>query len=133
MGSPQLCPDSSCAAYWPHAAKLRPHCVFKPEDTKYLAKGVKELVKANSTLTIHGSGHAPITGITGTNHRVLIATTNFRKIEMITNTSDFGSAYAKVGAGPRWGEIYDFRAHMVLLPLEVAFGRSALAPFWEPE
>jgi hypothetical protein len=39
---------------------------------------------------------------------VLIATTNFQTLEVVESSDEYGTPYARMGAGIRWGQLYDF-------------------------
>ncbi|KAH7405681.1 hypothetical protein DE146DRAFT_778990 [Phaeosphaeria sp. MPI-PUGE-AT-0046c] len=96
---------SASTAFWSLAAALHPYCVFSPATSEDLAAGVKAIAEVNSTFAIVGGGHAPVTGIASTSHGVLISLYRFQELSVSTFA---GQTSVKVGAGRRWGEVYDY-------------------------
>jgi hypothetical protein len=66
---------------------------------------VNAIAQANATFAIVGGGHAPVTGIASTSHGVLISLAQFQELSVSTFA---GEQSVKVGAGRRWGEVYDY-------------------------
>ncbi|WYZ36001.1 hypothetical protein EsH8_X_000648 [Colletotrichum jinshuiense] len=87
----------SCAT----TARLAPACVFTPDSAELVADAVNLFRENNCSFAVRSGGHSPSKGWANIDGGVLLATTDLNNLTL-------GDNHVSVGAGLRWGSVYDF-------------------------
>ncbi|KAL4961540.1 FAD-binding oxidoreductase [Aspergillus stella-maris] len=88
--------------FWSSTEDLDPSCVFLPNSTAKVARGVQLFTRLNCQWATRGGGHSPIPGAANIDGGVLIGTNHLNTIEI-----NHEEEYVRVGAGNRLGAVYD--------------------------
>ncbi|KAH6688464.1 hypothetical protein F5X68DRAFT_133309 [Plectosphaerella plurivora] len=88
-------------SYWSGTAHLRPTCVITPATADMASEAVAIMSRNNCSFAVRSGGHSTATGWANIDGGILLATT---KLSSIT----IGNDSVSVGAGLRWGAVYDF-------------------------
>ncbi|KAJ5690414.1 hypothetical protein N7462_004806 [Penicillium macrosclerotiorum] len=91
--------------FWSNTELLSPGCVFRPQSSSQLAKGLDALVSANAEFAVRGGGHMGIRGSNNINDGVLIVMSNLTTLELNQDKS-----IISVGPGYRWSDVYSYLA-----------------------
>ncbi|RHZ58929.1 FAD-binding oxidoreductase [Aspergillus thermomutatus] len=114
--------DYETQNFWSNTEIMSPGCVFRPQSSKQLAKGLQKLVKANAQFAVRGGGHMGIRGSNNIDNGVLIVMSNLTTMALSEDQSvlSLGPAY-------RWIDVYNF-----LEPYGLAVPGGRLAPVGVP-
>lgn len=97
--------EARIESYWSVAAQLRPWCLIQPQDAAEVSKAVVALKNANKTeqcqFAVRSGGHTVWPGANNIENGVTI------DLGLINTTTNFGNGTAGVGAGSRWGSVYE--------------------------
>ncbi|KAJ5740198.1 hypothetical protein N7493_000070 [Penicillium malachiteum] len=91
--------------FWSDTEILSPGCVFRPQSSAQLAKGLEALVKADAEFAVRGGGHMGIRGSNNINNGVLVVMSNLTTLELNDDQS-----ILSVGPGYRWNQVYTYLA-----------------------
>ncbi|PYH40334.1 FAD-binding oxidoreductase [Aspergillus saccharolyticus JOP 1030-1] len=120
-------PNSSVYEYeaqnfWSNTELMSPGCVFRPQTSAQLARGLEKLVAAEAKFAVRGGGHMGIRGSNNIDDGVLIVMSNLTTLELSADQS-----VLHLGPGFRWQQVYDF-----LEPYELAVPGGRLGPVGVP-
>ncbi|KAG2413183.1 hypothetical protein HFD88_002372 [Aspergillus terreus] len=101
--------------FWSNTEKMSPSCVFRPQSSQQLAKGLESLVDAEAKFAVRGGGHMGIRGSNNIDNGVLIVMSNLTTMKLSPDHSvlSLGPAY-------RWEDVYSY---LQKYDLSVAGGR----------
>ncbi|KAL1625202.1 hypothetical protein SLS56_007397 [Neofusicoccum ribis] len=112
--------EARIESYWSVAAQLRPWCLIQPQNAAEVSKAVIALTEANKTqecqFAVRSGGHTVWPGANNIEDGITI------DLGLMNTTTNFGNGTAGVGAGSRWGSVYEALAKDNLL---VAGGRAS--------
>ena len=80
-----------------------PTCIYNPTNAEDVAIAVKVLGFTGAKYAIRGGGHTPLAGWSNIDNGVLITMSNLNDLNY-----DDSSKTVRVGAGNRWGDIYNY-------------------------
>ncbi|KAJ4180251.1 hypothetical protein NW755_011939 [Fusarium falciforme] len=108
---------NATSEYWTNAQiNARPRCFFQPENARDVSVGLQILRHASCSFTIKSGGHGKFYGESSINNGVVV---DMVKINHVTVSRKRDSV--AVGAGNRWGAVYDM---LEPLGLTVVGGRA---------
>ncbi|KAM7203152.1 FAD-binding domain containing protein [Naviculisporaceae sp. PSN 640] len=107
--------DAQVAHVWSQTCVLYPYCVFEPETAKHVSGALAILKETKTQFAIRSGGHLAKPGSNGITNGVLIATVRLQTLELINNNK-----VARLGAGLRWGTVYNYTSQR---GLAIAGGR----------
>ncbi|EOD43523.1 putative fad binding domain containing protein [Neofusicoccum parvum UCRNP2] len=112
--------EARIESYWSVAAQLRPWCLIQPQNAAEVSRAVTALTEANKTqecqFAVRSGGHTVWPGANNIENGITI------DLGLMNTTTNFGNGTAGVGAGSRWGSVYEALAKDNLL---VAGGRAS--------
>ncbi|OJJ96633.1 hypothetical protein ASPACDRAFT_81293 [Aspergillus aculeatus ATCC 16872] len=89
--------------FWSNTEIMAPGCVFRPQSSAQLARGIDKLVAAQAEFAVRGGGHMGIRGSNNIDDGVLIVMSNLTTLELNADQS-----LLHMGPGFRWQEVYDY-------------------------
>ncbi|TGO62425.1 hypothetical protein BOTNAR_0114g00240 [Botryotinia narcissicola] len=96
--------NATIYGFWSGQARDdKPTCVVQPTTKEHVAAVVKTLTRWQCQFSVKGGGHTPFAGATSINDGVTI---DLAKLNTISVDKNVGIAH--VGAGLKWGQIYEY-------------------------
>ncbi|KAL4891821.1 hypothetical protein BDV59DRAFT_208805 [Aspergillus ambiguus] len=89
--------------FWSNTELMSPGCVFRPQSSHQLAKGLESLVDANAKFAVRGGGHMGIRGSNNIDDGVLIVMSNLTAMRLSPDHS-----VLSLGPAHRWEDVYAF-------------------------
>ncbi|KAJ5370972.1 uncharacterized protein N7496_007064 [Penicillium cataractarum] len=89
--------------FWSNTELMAPGCVFRPQSSSQLAKGLTALVDAEAKFAVRGGGHMGIRGSNNIDNGVLVVMSNLTTLELNKDKS-----VLSLGPGYRWGDVYEY-------------------------
>ncbi|KAL5363590.1 hypothetical protein BJX96DRAFT_187108 [Aspergillus floccosus] len=107
--------EYEASQFWSNTELMSPGCVFRPQSSQQLAKGLKSLVDAEAKFAVRGGGHMGIRGSNNIDNGVLVVMSNLTTMKLSSDQSvlSLGPAY-------RWEDVYSY---LQQYDLSVAGGR----------
>ncbi|KAL9054060.1 MAG: hypothetical protein Q9162_004389 [Coniocarpon cinnabarinum] len=110
--------NATVSSYWSNQEKeVRPTCVIQPTSVSALEIAISILAQRQASFAVRGGGHQTWPGSANAEGGVVVDLSRFDEIFMDTEGDE-----VKVGAGVRWGPLYDY---LKKRGLTVAGGRVA--------
>ncbi|KAJ5246364.1 hypothetical protein N7468_001347 [Penicillium chermesinum] len=89
--------------FWSNTEIMSPACVFRPQSSGQLAKGLKALVHEEAQFAVRGGGHMGIRGSNNIDGGVLVVMSNLTTLQLNQDKS-----LVSVGPSHRWSDVYSY-------------------------